>query len=126
MSYILEGATMQSTSSPWTITIFVGDKTKATPATDKAVWWRLSPREFASPEEAQYWLAENAERFVRERVVAVRLLQIVAHYAPHCVAFFPAVDATTVKTITEQRPATTSPYDGTSGDEWKIDNGGAE
>lgn len=129
MSYLIEGAKWpkQSSDGAWFAVAFgasVDDKPRS--RKKAASWSLLTTREFGSPEEAQHWLAANAERLVREQVVAVRLLQVVAHYAPHCVAFFPEVPRDTVKQMTEREASATLRYDGTPGDEWKQDKGGDE
>lgn len=117
MSYMIEGAKFGEATTGW-LTVTFGPPTEKQPR-KKAEWTRLSSREFASVEEAQHWLAANAEHLVRERVVAVRLLQVVAHYAPHCIAFFPEVGRDTVARMTEREPSSTSAWDGTPGEEWK-------
>ena len=123
----LEGAKAVAEAAPsdgYTITFIYGPA----PVVDKnAVQWsRLREQPFASREEAWHWLHANAERMLRERVLAVRVLRVVEQRVPQLIAMFHEATPEQVADVLPKKEKGRKPasmYD-VPGDEWK--NGGDE
>lgn len=120
----LEGATVARTGEE-AISFFKMMATYGTAPAGKAQasvrWSRLREAPFASRDEAWHWLHANAERMLRERVLAVRLLEVVEQRVPQLIAMFHEATAEQVDAVLPKKAkgSASLQYGDLPGDEWK-------
>lgn len=120
----LEGAKRAAAPEPGVFMIsFAYPSGEAAPVVANSfAWSRLREEPFASSQEAWHWLHSNAEKLLRERVVAVRLLQVVERRLPQLIAMFHEATPQQIKDVCPEKAKgkKSSPY-ALPGDEWKDD-----
>lgn len=124
----LEGAkaaqTVDTSRHFFSVSIIYGDGSAPT----SVAWSRLREKPFRSNEEASHWLHANAEKLLRERVLAVRLLEVVERRVPQLIAMFHEATPAEIKAALpkKEKKGATPQFGDLPGDEWKRADNDAE
>lgn len=124
--YYLEGATIaQGVSASGIYEFFFsasGNPFAPEKKTGALSWTRLRDKPFASRDDAWTWLHGQGERCIRERIVAVRLVQVVERRIPTLLTMFAEATPDDVQRLApppaKAKKGALGPYD-VPGDEWK-------